>query len=144
MLNCLFAGYSKLLPAILAAVSEYPTSVGCRHTLAESMLIFSLSARRLECTFHSSSFKNCSDSRSALFPTFQRAAKMPSIPVKSNHWVQNPSKKDRQACPCIPTKPLLINAFRTLTEELAHFCSLKQKRRQWLLCQVGRLVNSHR
>jgi|GEM_PF-6372286 len=58
MLNCLFAGYGKLLPAILTAVSKHPTSVGCCHTLAESVLIFSLCARRLECTFHCSSFKN--------------------------------------------------------------------------------------
>ena len=44
VLNRLFAGNSKLLPAILPAVSEYTATIGTCHTLTKSVLVLSFSA----------------------------------------------------------------------------------------------------
>ena len=86
MLNCLLAGDSKLLTAILTAVCKHAAAIGSCHTLTKSVLIFSFGARRLECTFHCSSLKMFRiHDPLCLFPLLsERAAKMPSIPVNSN------------------------------------------------------------
>ena len=51
-LEGLLVGDGKLLAAFFATAGQHPATISCRHSLTESVLIFSLSARRLIGAFH--------------------------------------------------------------------------------------------
>ena len=44
--------HGELFTPLAAACSQYSTPISCRHALTETVLILSLSDRRLECLFH--------------------------------------------------------------------------------------------
>ncbi len=44
--------HGELFTPFAAACSQYSTPISCRHALTETVLILSLSDRRLECLFH--------------------------------------------------------------------------------------------
>jgi hypothetical protein len=52
MLYGLLAGNSQLLTAVLSAVRQHSAAIGRCHSLTEAVLVLSLSAGRLKCTFH--------------------------------------------------------------------------------------------
>ena len=47
-----FVRNSQFLSALGATCCQYSTTVGCSHSLTETVLVFSLSVRGLECSFH--------------------------------------------------------------------------------------------
>jgi hypothetical protein len=52
LLQCLFVRHSQFMSAFRSSGSQYPSAIGSRHSFSESVLIFSLSIRRLKCSFH--------------------------------------------------------------------------------------------
>lgn len=52
LLQCLFVRHRQFTSAFCSSGSQYPSTVCSRHSFSESVLIFSLSARRLKCSFH--------------------------------------------------------------------------------------------
>ena len=77
MLECFFVGNSKLLSAFSPAGSQYSPAVSRGHSLAESVLVFSLSLRRLKGAYHGNRFKTLK----------MRAAKMGRI-LTISKWPQ--------------------------------------------------------
>ena len=55
-LEPVFGRNGQLLAAMTAAGSQHATTVGGSHTLAETVLVDTLAAGRLECSFHCMSF----------------------------------------------------------------------------------------
>jgi hypothetical protein len=62
-------GYGQLLSALSAPSGQYPSAIGGGHALPEPVLISSLSAGRLVCSFHDSDD----------LASFTRAAKIMTI-----------------------------------------------------------------
>jgi hypothetical protein len=52
VLECLFVGNSQFLSAFASARRQNPSAISRSHSFAESMLVFSLSLRRLKGTYH--------------------------------------------------------------------------------------------
>lgn len=66
MLQCFFVRNSEFFSALSSAGSQYPAAIRSCHSFAESVLVFSLSLRRLKGTFHgnirfSLKIKGCKD-----------------------------------------------------------------------------------
>ncbi len=51
LMPCL-VGNGKFLPSLGPAFADHPPPVGCCHAASESMLVFSLPVRWLECPLH--------------------------------------------------------------------------------------------
>ena len=52
----MLAGNGELFTALLSAFCKNLAAVLCAHTLAETMLVHSLTIVRLECSFHCSNY----------------------------------------------------------------------------------------
>src|SRR5690606_11804168 len=61
LLQCLFRRYSQLVSSFCSSGSQNSSAICSSHSFSKAVLVFSLSIRRLECSFHDRiSLSNCS------------------------------------------------------------------------------------